>query len=134
MIWFHFEKNFLATLRVLKKNLHQSLWLANHLLSHSDMNPVFKAILLNASFVLNFHPQKLVLVLLTMYLVYLHNFGKTNLTRYSFLFLMYLEIHYIYIYRVSRLVSSDLKVPQGPQLYYFLEKVPVEAILPLKSL
>ena len=110
--WLHWDESF-------EKNHHQSLWLANHLLSHSDMNPMFKAILLNASFVLNFHPQKLVLVLLTMYLVYLHNFGKTNLTRYSFLFLMYLEIHYIYIYRVSRLVSSDLKVPLGPLLYYF---------------
>ena len=39
-----------------------------------------------------------------------------------------------YLMTVGRLVSSDLKVPLGPQLYYFLGKVPVEAILPLKSL
>ena len=44
------------------------------------------------------------------------------------------SLYWHYVYGVSRLVSSDLKVPQGPQLYYFLEKVPVEAILPLKSL
>ena len=39
-----------------------------------------------------------------------------------------------YICAVGRLVSSDLKVPPGPLLYYFLEKVPVEAILPLNCL
>ena len=67
----------------------------------------------------------------TMLDVFNKNLSKTHCT--LLYVCLYVRTYVKHKNRVSRLVSSDLKVPLGPQLYYFLEKVPVEAILLLKA-
>ena len=86
LIWFHFEKNFLATLRVLKKK-SSSIFMAGQ--------PSFESFWHEPNVQSNFAECIFCShVLLTTYTSSI--FTKTNLTRYLFLFLMYLEIHYIY--------------------------------------
>ena len=99
--WFVFtlRKTFWLHWEFWKKNLHQSLWLANHLLSHSDMNPVFKAILLNASFVLNFHPQNLVLLTIYLLNIYITLERQIWLCICSFFSCTWRYIIYTYTYR-----------------------------------